>query len=75
MPYIRKADRPAFEAAVADAMLAIRPEVVALREVLPAALHGGDCPDHLFDAVFKEVMTRVAEEVFVPLLPPLLPPG
>jgi len=56
---IRKVDEPAFNEAVSSAMLAIEPQLVALREVLPGAVYRTECPDHLFEAVRKEVMNRI----------------
>lgn len=72
---IRKADRPAFEEAVSTAMLAVRPQLLALRDVLPRAIYGLDCPDHLFEAVRKEVVNEILRALVEPIMPPLMPGG
>ncbi|HSH60987.1 MAG TPA: hypothetical protein VK988_15385 [Acidimicrobiales bacterium] len=74
MAKIRKADKPAFEEAVSEALLAIRPQLEALRDVLPQAIFLTTCPDHLIDDVRKEVINKIGQELFGGLFPPLAPP-
>jgi hypothetical protein len=72
---VRKADEPAFNDAVESALLAIRPQLIALREVLPSAIFGSGCPDSLLDNVRKEVMNRVVQVLGEPVFPPLTADG
>ena len=74
MAKLRKADRADFEEAVSEALLAIAPQLEALREVLPRAIYLTTCPDHLIDAVRSEVMNRVGQELFHDLTAPPVPP-
>lgn len=74
MSYVRKADRPALDAAVSEALLAVRPQLEALREVLPRAIYLTSCPDHLLDEMRWKVMNRIGQELFGDLAAPLVPP-
>ena len=63
---IRKADEQAFNEAVLSALLAVQPQLVALRDVLPQAIFLTDCPGDLLDGVRKEVMNEIVRSLIAP---------
>lgn len=72
--YIRKADRFAFDTAVSEALLAVRTQLRALRDVLPRAIYLTSCPDYLLEELRRDVMNHIGRELFDDLTAPLAPP-